>query len=278
MCGCSIDISYRIASTSRDLTLTHLQNLKPLSTVDRVLNIYSFIPGNQATKLAIIDKVSGVFSKMPKISFHFDQVPQDQQIKAIEDFGALLGSPFYSENSEVSNFSKHLRQFGDTISSLGQSEQEQLIQKLQSSLLRSLPYTISALQTSMEADTVTFESLPKNLRDRWVSTDGDFRVQVLPTAGIKSNQELRTFSSQVQNVVPEATGDLVVTIAAGDTVVRAFKQALLYALMAITLLLLVYLRKIRDTVLILLPLVLAGAFTGALTVILDIDLDRKSVV
>ncbi len=79
-------------------------------------------------------------------------------------------------------------------------------------------------------------------------------------------------------MVPEATGDLVVTIAAGDTVVRAFKQAILYALMAITLLLLVYLRKIRDTLLILLPLVLAGAFTGALTVILDIDFNFANII
>lgn len=254
------------------------QDLKPLSTVDRVLNIYSFIPENQATKLAIIDNMSGVLSKMPKASFYFDQEPEDEQIKAIMDFGALLGSPFYSENSVASNFSKHLIRFSDSVNNLDQLEQEQLIQKLQSSLLLSLPYTISALQTSLEADTVTFESLPKNLKDRWVSTDGVFRVQVLPTAGIKSNQELRAFSSQVQHVVPEATGDLVVTIAAGDTVVRAFKQAILYALLAITLLLLVYLRKIRDTLLILLPLVLAGAFTGALTVILDIDFNFANII
>ncbi len=265
---------------ARDSTasMRYLQDLKSLSTVDRVLNIYSFIPKNQTPKLAIIDKLQGVFSKMPKISFHFDQVPQDQQIKAIEDFGALLASPFYSKNLMVNKFSKHLLQFQDTLISLDQSGKEQLIENLQSSLLISLPHTIRGLLTSLDADTVSFESLPKNLKDRWVSTDGILRVQVLPAAGIISSQELRAFSSQVQDVAPEATGDLVVTLAAGDTVVRAFKQAILFALTSITVLLLVYLRNIRDTMFILLPLMLAGAFTGALTVVLNIDFNFANII
>ena len=259
-------------------SVVYAQTLKPLSTVDRVLNIYSFIPENQTPKLAIIDKVQDVFSDMPTVSFDFDEVPINEQVKAIQDFGALLGSPFYSEHAVASDFSKHLAQFGDSVYSLEQSWKTQVIQNLQSNLLRSLPYTISGLKNSMEADTVTFESLPKNLKDRWVGINGVLRVQVLPAAGIKSNRELRIFSNQVQHVAPEATGDLMVTIASGDTVVRSFKQAILYALMSITLILLLYLRNIKDTLLILLPLILAGAFTGALTVILDIDFNFANII
>jgi predicted RND superfamily exporter protein len=178
----------------------------------------------------------------------------------------------------VSKFSKHLLQFQDALISLDQSGKEQLIENLQSSLLMSLPHTISRLLTSLDADTVSFESLPKNLKDRWVSADDILRIQVMPAAGIISSQELREFSSQVRDVAPEATGDLVVTQAAGDTVVRAFKQAILFALIAITVLLLVYLRNIRDTMFILLPLILAGAFTGALTVVLNIDFNFANII
>ena len=95
---------------------------------------------------------------------------------------------------------------------------------------------------------------------------------------IDSNHEMKRFASAVQQVAPLATGDLVVTIASGETVVSAFKQAIFTALAAIFLLLLVYLRNIRFTLYVLLPLLVAGAFTGAVTVLLNIDFNFANII
>lgn len=252
--------------------------LSRVAQVDRVINIYKFIPTNQVPKLQIIDSMRHALSPMPEVPFELLAVPQDEQYKAIEDFEALLSSPRYEDISVIHNLGQHLKQLLDSISSTAPPDNEQYVRQLQSNLLSTLPYTVSSLKTSLEAGVVNLESLPENLRQQWIAGNGVLRIQVFPSNVINSNQEMRDFASVVQGVSAEATGDLTVTIASGDTVVKAFKQAILTALLAIGLLLLVYLRNLKDTLFILLPLLLAGVFTIALTVVFDIDFNFANII
>jgi predicted RND superfamily exporter protein len=120
--------------------------------------------------------------------------------------------------------------------------------------------------------------MPDNLKDRWISAEGQYRIQVMPAENLTSNVQMKNFAFAVQGVAPEATGDLMVTIASADTVVKSFKQAILYAVVAITVLLLIYLRNLRETLFILIPLFLAGIFTCAFTVVLGIEFNFANII
>ena len=65
---------------------------------------------------------------------------------------------------------------------------------------------------------------------------------------------------------------------AGRAVVEAFRQAFLYSLVAITLLLLVLLRSLRDTALVLLPLLAAGLLTLAGSVLSGTPFNFANVI
>ena len=105
-----------------------------------------------------------------------------------------------------------------------------------------------------------------------------YRIQVFPKQDLNDNAVLRRFVTQVRELAPQATDSPVIMLEAGDAVLGAFQQAFVTALLAIAALLLLMLRSLRDTFLVLLPLLLAGLLTGATAVVLDIDFNFANVI
>src|SRR5207245_1748636 len=77
---------------------------------------------------------------------------------------------------------------------------------------------------------------------------------------------------------PTATGPAVMLYEAGNTIVRAFKIAALFALSAIALLLWLSLRSIRDVLVTLIPLLLAAVLTMELCVLFNIPLNFTNII
>jgi predicted RND superfamily exporter protein len=125
---------------------------------------------------------------------------------------------------------------------------------------------------------VSKENLPTNLREHWVSKDGRHRVAVFPRVNLNEDAALRRFVAAVRSVAPDAIGFPVIYLEAGDAVVKAFQQAFLLSLLAITVLLLILLRPKSDVLLVLLPLLLAGALTGAASVLFHIPFNFANII
>jgi hopanoid biosynthesis associated RND transporter like protein HpnN len=266
-----------IADDSAELQASTNQ-LKALPEASRVISIFSFIPKQQRAKLGIIHEMGHELNGMSSPPFVFDTLGTDEQLKAIHDFSDLLSSPAYAKVSPVNLLGQHLEQFADSLGQLDQSGQREAIKLLQSGLLKSFPYTVTGLRNSLNPRGISMEELPANLKRLWITEAGKYRIQVMPAGKIETNEDMNAFATAVQQVAPEATGDLTVTIASGDTVVKAFRQAVIYALVAITLLLLIYLRSLRETLYIMLPLMLAGVLTGAVTVVLGIQFNFANII
>ncbi|GJM28502.1 MAG: RND transporter [Cyclobacteriaceae bacterium] len=251
--------------------------LKTVPGVERVLNVGSFLPKNQNFKLVIADSLQKKMQGLSRMAHQFEAVPIADQLKSIEVFCSLLNSPNYQSIPAIREFGRHLHQFKDSIGNLDPPMQLKSVLKLQFGLLYTLPYTVNLLLNS-NPGVVKYQDLPVSIKQRWVSENGDYRIQIFPKSEIQSNRQLRDFINKVHQIAPQASGDLTVTLASGDSVVKAFKQAIVYALIAIFLMLLLYLRSIRDTVYILLPLLLAGVFTGAATVVLGLDFNFANII
>ena len=103
-------------------------------------------------------------------------------------------------------------------------------------------------------------------------------IQVLPEADPDNTTALRQFVTAVLAVEPAATGPAVLMYEAGNTVVRAFVEAGIFALAAIAILLWITLRRISDVLLTLIPLLLAGVVTLELCVALDIPLNFANII
>jgi predicted RND superfamily exporter protein len=137
---------------------------------------------------------------------------------------------------------------------------------------------INQTREMLQAAPVTLENLPQDLKREWLAKDGRARIQVLPRGNVDDNEALRHFASAIQQVAPDAVGRPISISASGDTVVHAFLQAGLYSLAAITILLVVVLRRVRDVLLTLAPVALSGLLTFATCAVFDLPMNFTNII
>ena len=266
--------------------------------VDKVVSIADFIPGDQDEKLYIIDEMSlllGDLSVAAKpdtetqspaarlATLHaFQEKLQadgtDDPVMArlrgnlsglLADLDPSLSIPFLRKQDSTVRDSRVRGDGADGAEKLAQLEQ---------SLLASLPGRLEALNASLNADYISLENLPAELKQLWLSADGRQRIEIYPKQDMQDNAALRQFVREIQSITPQATGSPVNNLEASDAVAAAFKQAFLYAFIAITLMLYVLLTRKRDVFLVLIPLLMAAALTGGISVLAGLPLNFANVI
>jgi len=171
---------------------------------------------------------------------------------------------------------RSMGRFLETLSA-DKNSQRHLLGELETSLLANFAGRMESLLQSMNAREINAETLPPELTARWYS-DGNYRLEIYPKENLMDSGAMRRFVDQVRAEVPDSIGAPVVSIEAGNAVVKAFNQAFLYAVTVITLLLLVLVDRKVDTVYILVPLLLAALYTGAFCVLFDIPLNFANII
>ena len=116
------------------------------------------------------------------------------------------------------------------------------------------------------------------MRKKKPPADGRTLVEVFPSEALTSNDALRRFVTAIRKVAPNATEDPVILLEGGDAVTTAFKQSGIFSLAAITVLLLIVLQSVIDTLLVLFPLALAAVFTASSSVILGIPFNFANII
>jgi hypothetical protein len=149
---------------------------------------------------------------------------------------------------------------------------------LERDLLSALVAEIARLNQSLDAESFTVDDLPPEIMERWVAKDGQHRVDIFPKENIRDAQALREFVDTVLPIVPGGTDSPVVMVRSGDVVVTSFQQAVGSAVAFIAFVLMVVLRRVKDVVLVLAPLILASGFTVAAMVLLDISFNFANVI
>jgi predicted RND superfamily exporter protein len=150
--------------------------------------------------------------------------------------------------------------------------------ELENRLVGALPARLKALALAMGAERVTIDNLPEDIRERQIAKDGRARVQVFPREKLLDIDDIRRFVDLILANDPRATGTSVTVVMAGRAVIHAFHVAATFALVGIVAVLLVLLGNWRDTLLVLLPLVLAGILTAATAVLLGMDFNFANII
>jgi hopanoid biosynthesis associated RND transporter like protein HpnN len=271
-----------LAATREDAT-QYADSLSKLEPVDMSVTFDKFVPTDQNEKLSIIEEI-GLLVGPELVQISSGPEPSTgEQIAAMHDFSVSLET-FMDTGTNSSNIdaarrlNEGLDRFLTHLEAQDPSGQEQILKNLQTSLLGSLPIRLKTLNTALEAERVSKEDLPKNLKEHWVSKDGRHRVAAFPRENLNEDAALRRFVAAVRSVAPDAIGFPVIYLEAGDAVVKAFQQAFLLSLLAITALLLILLRPKSDVLLVLLPLLLAGALTGAASVLFHIPFNFANII
>ena len=130
----------------------------------------------------------------------------------------------------------------------------------------------------LEAQPVSLQTLPPELTRDWMLPDGRARVQVMPKPEARNTAGLAKFVDEVTAVAPDAGGSAVTIEATSATIVGSFRSAAISALIAITAILFVALRRPLDVSLVLAPLLLSSLMTVVVIVLLPLLLNYANII
>jgi hypothetical protein len=111
-----------------------------------------------------------------------------------------------------------------------------------------------------------------------VADDGEARIEIFPKAGGMDDVAIRHFVDAVRAIVPDAGGAAVSIVESSRTIVNAFLTAGALAFAVIALLLFVVLRRLRDVLLVMAPLVLAALLTIATMVAIGLSINFANII
>ncbi|MBV8578080.1 MAG: MMPL family transporter, partial [Acetobacteraceae bacterium] len=248
--------------------------LEKLPEVLRVQWLDSFVPEDQQPKLAAIGKAARVVA--PALNpDSIDAPPSDQEnVDSLKSSVASLRRTAGDTNSPGAVASRRL---ADALEKLANSS-EATRNKAQAIFVEPMKIMFDQLKLSLQAQPVALKDLPADLVESWKAKDGLLRVEALPKGDPNDNDNLRKFATAVLEAEPTAIGGPVSILKSGDTIVEAFIHAGIYALVVIGLLLWITLRRITDVLMTLVPLLVAGAVTLEICVLIRLPLNFANIV
>jgi uncharacterized protein len=251
------------------------RRLAQLPHVSRVVTLQSFVPTQQKDKLELVDDAASVIEEaLENVSFR--AAPSDEELqKRLAITVAALHSA--AEQAEEGAASASMRRLADALDRLKAATSD-VRARAQLAVTIPLHVTLEQIRAELKAGPVSVATLPPDLVEDWMTKDGRARTQVLPISGRTDNVFLRHFSAAVLNVAPNASGAPINTSASGDSVVEAFLQAGVYSGVAIIVLLVLVLRRARDVMLTMAPVLLSGLLTFATCAVLDLPINFANII
>jgi uncharacterized protein len=248
--------------------------LAKLPEVLRVVSLDSFVPEDQPEKLKLIAQGAKVLNPVLNPE-SIDAPPSDA-----ENVDALKGtveSLRRTAGDAKGPGAAASRRLADALSRLTDSN-EAVRNKTQAIFVIPLKVVLDQLKNALQAKPVSLKTLPPDLVRGWKTKDGLTRVEAQPRGDPNDNDTLRKFAAAVLAAEPNAVGGPVSILKSGDTVVKAFIHAGLWALVVISFLLWLTLRRVTDVLLTLVPLLVAGAVTLEICVLIGLPLNFANIV
>lgn len=248
--------------------------LEKLPEVASVRSLDSFVPQDQPAKLKLIEKAAKVL--MPVVNPEsVDAAPTDAE--NVESLKSSVDSLRKAAGDGKGPGAVASRRLADALQKLADGD-EATRNKAQDVFVAPLKTTLDGLKALMSAQPVTVASLPPEIINSWKASNGLIRVEVLPKGDPNDNDNLRRFADAVLTAEPNAIGGPVSILKSGDTVVRAFIHAGVFALLVISGLLWLTLRRFSDVLMTMVPLLVAGAVTMEICVLIGLPLNFANIV
>ncbi|MBM4202193.1 MAG: hypothetical protein FJ189_13025, partial [Gammaproteobacteria bacterium] len=183
---------------------TKIRRFQALPSVDRVVSVLDLVPEAQDEKLAIIEDLSLLLG--PQLSRFPDTPGTPPRVETLLAFRDLiLRSAATHDTAPLRALSASLDAFIEKLHGLPPEEQAAILERVQVAVLGDLPLTLHKLQHNLQAEPITLATLPSDLRERWVSKDGLYRLQIFPKQDLNDLEDLRTFIREAQAVDPQVT-------------------------------------------------------------------------
>ncbi|MEA2987380.1 MAG: uncharacterized protein QOG83_91 [Alphaproteobacteria bacterium] len=249
------------------------ERLRKVPEVERVTTLDTFIPDDQEPKLAAIAQAAKALE--PAFRATVRPAPTDAEaIAALNRGNDLLIRAAGTQTGPGAVAAKRLATALMTLA----GGPEDLRKRSEFAFVSPLKTALDGLRSVLSAQPVTEAKMPPEIALDWILPDGRARIQAHPKGDPNDNETLRQFARAVLAVEPTASGGPISILETGHTVVRAFIEAGIWALLSIAILLWIVLRRFTDVLLTLIPLLLAGVVSLEICVLIGLKLNFANII
>jgi len=248
------------------------QKLSALPQVAGVISGATFVPADQAQKLAMLGQAQTILAPALAPQTAVAPVTADAIRAAmaaahgqiVKVAGRLpAGSPVLAIDAAMVRLS---------------GESDARIMAMNAAVTRFLPAELNQLNGSLSATAITQANLPKTVARNWFLPDGRVRVEAFPSAASQTTAGLRAFAAAVLSVAPGAGGPAISTMATARTILYSFREAAVLATLAITVILVLVFRNVLDSALVLVTLALSALLTALLARLWGLQINYANII
>ena len=281
-----------------------------LPTVERVESLAGVLPANQAERLALVKELEPVVEALPSIGGDLEPFNRSLPLvgtdgKALASIGDDLEPIDVAELGVVLDKIRFKLQRPPTSwdptkrpSEAALSEARQALLTLQERLQTMPPETVQRLLTPWQhtlvadfadklgvlrrnvspAGPITLEDVPSYVRQRFVGQSGRYLLQIFARDNIWERQPMEEFVTQLQAIDADVTGAPIVAFYSIRQMQQGYLRGGLYALMVIAGIMLLGFRRLKPTLLTLLPLGLGALWIAPWMGLLGMQFNMANLV
>jgi predicted RND superfamily exporter protein len=154
---------------------------------------------------------------------------------------------------------------------------EPALSYLQAQLYRDFVSKFYSLQRNLYPKEVTIKDVPPEVKRKFVGADGTFLLQIHPNVDVWGREGAQQFVTELRSVDPGITGAPVITYEATRLMERGYRQGTVYAFILVGGLTFLMIRRLRETALSMLPLLLGLVWTIGLMNLLGLKFNLANV-
>ena len=252
------------------------ERLASVSQVDSVLRV---IPDDQAAKIAIIKSFAPLVD--PVRIGRSSPVDLDRLTKALADIRRRLDMVAAEAGEKLPADVQALRHMAatvlDRLNHVDRESAEAALTYFQAQLYRDFVGKFHSLQRNTSPTAMTIEDVPEEVARKFIGRDDRFLIQIHPKVDIWEKQGAAQFVRDLRSVDPEVTGSPIITYEATMLMERAYLQGTAYAFILVAGLSLLMIRRVRETLLALLPLTLGVLWTIGLMHVFGIRFNLANI-
>jgi hopanoid biosynthesis associated RND transporter like protein HpnN len=252
------------------------EKLPSVSETDSVLRV---IPDDQAEKITVIKSFAPLVA--PIRVGRSSPVDLDRLKKALADIKRRFDVVAVEAGAKLPAEIRVVRQKTIEVQRLldrrNRDSAEAALNYLQAQLYRDFVSKFYGLQRNLNPTTVTIKDVPEEIRRKFIGESGRFLIQVHPKVDIWEKAGAAQFVRELRTVDPDVTGPPVITHEVTTLMERAYLTGSAYAFVLVGGLSIVMIRRLRASLLGLVPMVLGVLWTIGLMYVFGIRFNLANI-
>ncbi len=252
------------------------EKLPSVSDTDSVLRV---IPDDQAEKIALIKSFAPLVA--PIRVGRSSPVDLDRLKQALADIKRRFDVVAVEAGAKLPAEIRVVRDKTIAVQRLltrsNRDSAEAALNYLQAQLYRDFVNKFYSLQRNLNPTSVTIKDVPEELQRKFIGENGRFLIQIHPKVDIWEKAGAAQFVRDLRTVDPDVTGPPIITYEATVLMERAYLTGSVYAFVLVGGLSILMIRRMRESLLGLVPMVLGVLWTVGLMQVFGIKFNLANI-